>query len=63
MTFQGGGAGGLNIDVITAIDPPTGGSVTGTAQVPSGATVTLGFAGQGAQTIGNGPFSIPYPSD
>lgn len=63
MMFESAGAGGLTADVLTAIDPPTGGSVTGTAVVPSGASVTMGFTGQGPHTIRTGPFSIPYPSE
>ena len=61
ITMQSVAGAGITIQFLMLVNPPASGTVTGTASVPSGASVQLGFSGQAAQPIPNGSFSIPFP--
>jgi hypothetical protein len=53
---------GIRMQFVMSVNPPAGGSVTGTASVPSGANVQFAFRDQTAQPVPNGSFSFPFPS-
>jgi hypothetical protein len=53
---------GITVQFLMLVNPPPGGTVTGTASVRSGVDVQFGFRGQQAQPVPNGSFSFPFPS-
>jgi hypothetical protein len=61
ISFSATSGGGLNFQVVIPVTP-TGATLDGTANLPSGATLQAAFPSQGATTINNGAFSLPVPS-
>jgi hypothetical protein len=54
---------GLTIDTIIGIELPAGGGpITGTATVPSGGRVQIGWDNTSLQTLSNGAFTLQPPS-
>jgi hypothetical protein len=61
ITLESISGAGITIQFLMLVNPPPGGTLTGTASVPSGADVEFGFSGQAAQQLPHGSFSIPFP--
>jgi hypothetical protein len=59
--MQSTAGAGLTVQFLMLVNPPAGGAVTGTANVPSGADVRFEFSGQQEQPVPNGSFLLPVP--